>query len=39
MLIDMLWRAAGALSGALEHFAAIGWSVRMAVPRPHRRRS
>jgi len=38
MLINTLWRAAGALSGALEQFAAIGWSVTTSLPRPRRRR-
>ena len=37
MLIDTLWRAAGAVSGALEQFAAIGWSMRMSLPRPRPR--
>jgi hypothetical protein len=40
MLIDTLWRLAGALSGGLESLTAAGWSVTMRVPRPqHRRRT
>jgi hypothetical protein len=38
MLINMLWRAAGAISGGLEGITTAGWSLTMLVPRPHRRR-
>ena len=38
MLIDFLWRTAGALAGGLEGLTTAGWSLTMRVPRPQQGR-